>query len=741
MARDNMHIIEIPLFGGALNTYHYYRGAASRINPSGQMLWPCFNGRENIPSLRANLREIMNRAVTGPALLYSQEVRAIFGQGIALIRTSLRAVNVIDFFAILRRTYSEESLTRPGQDTSLFIFNRRVNIIGLVVNPQKNLHRASTAVVILSHKEGYAIPKQDMPYSISFNRRTDAFGTLGLLRKIANMTLMWRTLQYNEQIYAIPGQGVASISSLERRFNIPDRDIAHAASRVSDLFHCQKSYSIPAQDVFGSLSTPLVTRQCYFARLSCSSHLLESESDLDRKISESKMALIEKDPINPLDIQSEVKDQNEENFKKVAPFEEGLTGNRAGMVRIVDKQSASVSQVFDNAALVCGCIEHERIAIKNVYEYGQSKNNKPQNSLGYATGRVYGDENCDLKSHVKTVANGYLVSQSEDEDYSWLYDREAQNISKCDSESDHDEMYGSDSENDDMYQNDNESDLEQAEEDYFMELLQGDGQHHPVNQPHCDLMPHWLPGYILDAHAAMNPQADQPDPGPPEEAPEGGNHHHPPLHDAQEQPLAVNGAGEAQNELPANGADMNANGEDNGEGPPNGPEMPVMAQAVLPQGGQHPQQGNQPQQQAQATGPLKRLRAAARYVRRKLTRNRSPVPMYMPGAPREERTPVGLEEAPVHIGVPMVPHEDGDDIDEEAQPRGLFACFISMFRRPGNLVQEYALQAEQVQEFEEHLPLVEPEMDLLQENMPAIEEPVEVAELQIEAIALAVEAF
>ena len=202
-----------------------------------------------------------------------------------------------------------------------------------------------------------------MPYSISFNRGTDAFGTLGLLREIANMTLMWRTFQYNGQIDAILGQGVASISSLERRFNIPDR-----ASRVSALFHCQKSYSIPAQDVFGSLSAPLVTRQCYFASLSYSSHLLEiavretfCQSDLDRKISESKMALIEKGPINPLDIQSEVKDQNEETFKKVAPFEEGLAGNSAGIIRIVGKQSASVPQDFDNAALVCGCIEHERI--------------------------------------------------------------------------------------------------------------------------------------------------------------------------------------------------------------------------------------------------------------------------------------------------------------------------------------------------------------------------------------------
>ena len=558
------------------------------------------------------------------------------------------------------------------------------------------------------------------------------------------MTLMWPTLQHSEQIYAILGQGVTSISSFERRFNIPDRDIAHEASRVSALFHCQKSYSISAQDVFGSSPATLVTRQCFFESLSSnSSHSLDiavretfCQSNLDSTTSESKIALIEKGPINPLDIQSEVIDQNKENFKEVAPFEDGLAGNRGGMERIVAKRSASVPQDFDNAALICGCIEHERIAIRNVYEYGQSKNNKPEDATGQANG-----ETCDFKGCVKTVANEDLVSQSEDEDYYWLYDREAQNDFKCDSESDHDGMYGRDSENDDMYQNDNESDVEQAEEDYFMELLRGDGQDHPVNQPHYDLMPHWLPGYILDAHAAMNPQADQPDPGPPEEAPEGGNHHHPPPHDAQEQPLPVNGNGEAQNDLPANGADVNVNGEDHGEGPHNGPEMPAMAQPVLPQGGQHFQQGNQPQQQVQGTGPLRRLRAAARYVRRKLSRNSNPVPMYVPGAPREERTPLGLEEAPAHIGVPMVPHEDGDDIDEEAQPRGLFACFTSIFRRHGNPVQQYALQAEQVQEFEEHLPLVEPEMDLLEEDMPVIEEPVEGAEPQIEAMALVVEAF
>lgn len=745
MARGNMHVLEIPLFGGASNSYNYCRGAASRINPSRQLLRPCFNRRENVSSRLANLRGIVNRAVTGPARLYNQEICAKFGQGITLIRPSRGEVYVIDLVTMLRETYTEETLTRPGQDTSLVIFNRRVPLIGLVNNLQKNLHRASTAAVLLHYKEGCSIPEQDIPSGISFNRRTDAFGTLGVLREIANLTSMWPTLQYSGQISAMHGQEVASISSFERRINIVDRfgvirEIAHEATRVSALFHSQKSYSIPGQDVFGSPPAPLVTRHCYFESLSSnSSHSLDiavretlCQSNLDRSTSESKLALIEKGPINPLDIQSQVKDQNEDNFKKVAPFKEVLAGNRGGMEKIVGKQSANVPQDFDNAALVCGCIEHERIAIKNVYEYGQSKNNTPENAQGYETGRVNGDENCDLKSHVKTVANRYLVSQSEDEDYSWLYDREAQNNSKCDSESDHD---GSDSENDDMCQTDNESDVEQAEEEYFMELLVGDGQDHPVNEPHYDLMPHWLPGYIL----MMNPQ---PDPGPPEEAPEGANHHHLPIHDAQDQPLAVHGDDEAQNELPANGADMNANGDGHDQGPPNGPEIPAMAQPVPPQGGQHPQQGNQPQQQAQGTGPLKRLRAAARYVRRKLTRSSNPVPMFVPGAPREERTPIGLEEAPAHIGVPMIPHQDGDDLDEEAQPRGLFACFASMFRRHGNPVQVYPLQAEQVQEFEEQIPLVEPEMDLLEEDMPVIEEPpVEGAEPQIEAMAPAVEAF
>ena len=728
----------------------------------------------------------MNRAARGPALLYSQEICVIFGQGIASMITSRQEVCVIDLVTMFHERNRERStsLAMPGRDTSSVYFSRRVNLIGSVVNLLQNRYRAERAAVFLHYQEGCAMagqdmssvisftrgvdvfgvlgvlreianmasippsllhslnicapPKQDMSSVVSFNRGVDVFRTLGVLREIANMASMSPTLHHNEQVCAMLGQDAASLVSFERRVNVTARlrvlrEIENVNCRASALFHYQKGCALPGQDMFASSRKNRVTRHCYSTSLtSNSSHSLTfaeqqtfCQSDLDRKTSESKMVLIDKGPINPLDIQSGVNDQNKNNLKEIAPLGDPLEGNRGGVEGIVTQRSASALPDFDNVALVCGCIEHERVAIKNAHENGQSKN---------------GDENCDLNNHTKNLSHGCLVSDSEDEDYYWLSDRESQNKFTDDIESDHDWMYDSDSENGSEYQSDNESELDQAEEDYFMELLQGDGQDHPVNQPHYDLMPHWLPGYILNAHAAMNPQVEQPDPGPPEEAPAGANPHHLP----QDQQLAVNGNGEAQNELLANEAGMNANGEDHNDGPPNGPEIPAMAQPVLPQGGQHPQQGNQPQQQQQqahATGPLNRLRAAARYVKRKLTRQQDPVPMYMPGAPREERAPAGLEEAPALVGVPMIPNDGGDEMDEEAQPRGLFACFTSLFRRHANPVEEYALQAEQVEEFEEQIPIVEPEIDLLEEDMPVVEELVEGAEAQIEAIALAVEAF
>lgn len=725
----------------------------------------------------------MSRASRAPALLHSEECLAMPRQD----RSSVifkRRVNIIGLVVNLQENlhrasispallHCQEDHVMPGQEmSSLTSFNRRVDIFGVLALLRETTNRASISPTLLHSPKICAAPGQDISFIISFNRRFDAFGVVGVLREIANRASRVRmpTLQ---QICPMLGQDVASIVSFDRRVNTTGllgvlREIVNGASRASALLHSQKICAIPGEDIFGSSPAPLVTRQCYFASLSShSSHSLNiaepetyCQSDLDRKTYESKMTLIDKGPINPFDIQSGVNDddklngpqidQKEENSQKVASSEVAFVGNLSGMKGNVVQQCANVPPDVHSADLVCGSIELERVAIKNKHEDGQSKTSRLENVQRNVTGYANGDNNCDLNGHVNDLADGNPVSDSEDEDYSWLYDRESQNDSSYDSESDHDWMYGSDSENDSMYQSDHESDLDQAEDDNFLGPVQQDEQDHPVNpqghQPNYDLMPHWLPGYILYAHAvmngALNPQGHQPDQGPPEEAPAGANPHHLPLHDAQDQPLVVeNGNGEAQNELPANGADVNANGEDHDEGPPNGPEMPAMAQPALPVEGQHPQQGNQPQQQAQATGPLNKLRAAARYVKRKLTRNHNPVPMYLPGAPREERPPAGLEEAPALVGVPMAPHGDGDEMDEEAQPRGLFACFAFLFRRHGNPVQEYALQAEQVQEFEEHIPIVEPEIDVLEEDIPVVEELVEGAEQQIEAFVLPVEAF
>ena len=757
-------VLGISLFERPPITYNYHAGADSRNNPYRRVLWFCFNGRENIFNLLANLREVMIRAARRPALLLSQEDCAIFGEDI----TSRQEVYVTGFVIMFHEWNSDGSVVMPGQDTSPLILNRRVNVIGLVVNLRANRYRAERAAVLLHFQEGRVLPDmssvisftrgadtygvlgmlreianmatisptlvhspencappmQDISSVISFNQGVDVFGTLVVLREITNMASIWPTLQHSEQIYAGLGRNIASIVLFERRVYLTDRvglfrELANGAFRASDLFHCQKRCALLGKDILGSSRKNRVTRYCYSKSLSSNSgHSLNIDQpetfcrgDLDRKTSESKITLIDKGPINPLDIQSGVNGQNKNKTQELALVKDALAGNHGGMERIVAQRGAGVLPDFDNAALVCGCLEHERIAIKNMHKNGQSNN---------------GDENCHLDNRTKNLSDGCLVSDSEDEDYSWLGDKESQHNSMKDIESDHDWTYGSDSENDSEYQSDDESDQDQAEEDYFMELLRGDGQNHPVNPPQYDLMPHWLPGYILDAHAVMNAQAHQPNPGPPEEAPAGAHPHHLP-DDAQDQPQAVNDV-DVQNEL---------NGEGHEEGLPNGPQMPAMAQPVLPQGGHHPQQGNQPQQQAQATGPLNRLRAAARYVKRKLTRQNNPVPMYVPGAPREERTPIGLEEAPALVGVPMIPHDDGDEMGEEAQPRGLFACFTSLFRRHGNPVEEYALQAEQVQEFEEQIPIVEPEIDVLEEDMQVVEEPVEGAEPQ----AIAVEAF
>ena len=282
------------------------------------------------------------------------------------------------------------------------------------------------------------------------------------------------------------------------------------------------------------------------------------------------------------------------------------------------------------------------------------------------------------------------------------------------------------------------------------EAAVGEGAQQLPHVPNNAFMPPWLPDYILHAQAVLNGppnlQEEQPNQGPQDEAPPGGNPHHLPIPQAQD-PLPAGG----------DGNEMDANGGDHDEALPNGFGMPALAQPEVPQQGQLPQQGNQPEQgnppqqgnqpqqvnqpqQAQATGPLSKLKAAARYVKQKLTRHHPPVPMYVPGAPREERTPLGLEEAPALVGVPMIPNGEDGGMHEEAQPRGLCACFAFLFRHHGNPVQEFPLQAEQVEEFEEQLAIVEPEMDAI-EDVEVVEEPMEAADDQMEAIALPMEAF
>ena len=279
--------------------------------------------------------------------------------------------------------------------------------------------------------------------------------------------------------------------------------------------------------------------------------------------------------------------------------------------------------------------------------------------------------------------------------------------------------------------------------------------------------PHVAPGGPHGNHANQGPQ---------DEAPMGAHPHHFPIHHAQDQIVALNGNGEVPGVIPANGIGIPANEVGIDEAPPFGvvvpaPQVPQdlhhLQQGQDPhhgqnpqqgqdhqqgqqqepgqhhQHGQHPQQGNPPQQNPHPTGPLSRIVAAARYVKRKLSRHHNAVPMYVPGAPREERPPIGLDEAPPLIGVPMVPHPG---MDEGEQPRGLCACFAFLFRHQGNPVQEYPLHNEQMEEFEEQIAIAGQDIDGFEleddeEDMEDFEQPVEAPEEQMEAVALPVEVF
>ena len=305
----------------------------------------------------------------------------------------------------------------------------------------------------------------------------------------------------------------------------------------------------------------------------------------------------------------------------------------------------------------------------------------------------------------------------------------------------------------------------------------GEGVHQLPHAPGPGPMMQWFldNGYIPQV-APVGPQGNQANQGPQDEAPMGAHPHHFPIHHAQDQIVALNGDGEVPGVIPANGIGILANEVGIDEAPPFGvvvpaPQVPQDLQHLqqgqdphhgqnLQQGqhqqhgqhhqqaqhhqqGQHPQQGNHPQQNPHPTGPLSRIVAAARYVKRKLSRHNNAVPMYVPGAPREERPPIGLDEAPPLIGVPMVPHPD---MNEGEQPRGLCACFAFLFRHQGNPVQEYPLHNEQMEEFEEQIAIVGQDIDGFEleddeEDMEDFEQPVEAPEEQMEAVALPVEVF
>ena len=136
-----------------------------------------------------------------------------------------------------------------------------------------------------------------------------------------------------------------------------------------------------------------------------------------------------------------------------------------------------------------------------------------------------------------------------------------------------------------------------------------------------------------------------------------------------------------------------------------------------------------PPQQVQANRPLNRLRAAARYIKRRFTWNRHGNshhgnPLYVPGAPREEHAPLGLEEAPALPGDQL--------IQNEVQRMGCFsACFGFLFRRRiSAAVQVYPQHTEQAPEFEEAAPvphevdeeIEEEEEEADAESLEAVEE-------------------
>ena len=115
---------------------------------------------------------------------------------------------------------------------------------------------------------------------------------------------------------------------------------------------------------------------------------------------------------------------------------------------------------------------------------------------------------------------------------------------------------------------------------------------------------------------------------------------------------------------------------------------------VLPQAAQHPAQ------QPRSRGIRNRLRAAARSVKRKLTRRHHGLPMFYAGQ-REERPPLGLEEALPNPPIREIQAQNEDGQLEQRSARLFSQCFGFLYRRHHSQVQEYPLQNDQAPAFEE----------------------------------------
>ena len=242
------------------------------------------------------------------------------------------------------------------------------------------------------------------------------------------------------------------------------------------------------------------------------------------------------------------------------------------------------------------------------------------------------------------------------------------------------------------------------------------------------ILPHWLlVMQAQQAHAqAEAAQAQQEHPGPNEEAPGAPMPDLFPWMAVNAQPAQVNQGNlplnpqEDQENIPPNpqGNQENLPQEDHGnllldplgvqadeavvaQGDPDQPDAP--------QGNENDEQVNQagapangagvppPPPPPQANGPRNRLIAAARYLKRKLTRSHHGNHhhgLYTPGAPREERNPLGMEEAPAFQGGYAIPHNDEDGMEEERRSRWFASCFGFLYRRwRGAPVQEYPCRA------------------------------------------------